>query len=334
MFPYRFNLFPSRQPGGGTSFTSCTLRTTEQRRLNSPDWKSRLARPGRAAADIPKRVMAGGTTAILFLDVAFASVPTSDLHHRLFVKLDAEQPTEMSLLTAIVSLRSSAPLVLSPPVKGEYWLAMNGLSNDSSHRRTIVVVDGRATIAQRFATDWTRLGSDGQAFHDDPAQNSNWYAYGVDVLSVHRGRVTGAQDGITENNPTADHKAVPIDLNTVAGNYLIVQIAPYRYALYAHLQPGSFKVRVGDRVKAGDLLARLGNSGNSDAPHLDFHVCDRNSPLGCEGIPYVFDCFSQFGEVPSLEVLTNGVGWKPIENGSPKLRKHELPTSNAVVRFQ
>src|SRR5436309_5026935 len=54
--------------------------------LHAADLESRLARPGRAAADIPKRVMAGGTTAILFLDVAFASVPTSDLHHRPFVK--------------------------------------------------------------------------------------------------------------------------------------------------------------------------------------------------------------------------------------------------------
>jgi murein DD-endopeptidase MepM/ murein hydrolase activator NlpD len=60
------------------------------------------------------------------------------------------------------------------------------------------------------------------------------------------------------------------------------------YSLYAHLQPGRVKVRVGQAVKAGDVLGQLGSSGNSTEPHLHFHVCDRPDPLMCAGIPVAF----------------------------------------------
>jgi murein DD-endopeptidase len=128
-------------------------------------------------------------------------------------------------------------------------------------------------------------------------------------------------------------KAVPIDLQTVAGNYLIEQLAPRRYALYAHLQPGSLRLRVGDHVRTGQQLALLGNSGNSDAPHLHFHICDANSPLGCEGVPYVFDRVSQLGELPSLAILTNGTGWTPRDRQVVE-RKMEIPVQNSVIRFR
>jgi murein DD-endopeptidase MepM/ murein hydrolase activator NlpD len=58
------------------------------------------------------------------------------------------------------------------------------------------------------------------------------------------------------------------------------------YAFYAHLQPGSLRVKNGDRVTRGRVLGLLGNSGNSTEPHLHFHVSDGMSPLGSEGLPY------------------------------------------------
>ncbi len=82
---------------------------------------------------------------------------------------------------------------------------------------------------------------------------------------------------------------MPITLETVGGNYVALDLGGNRFAFYAHLQPGSIKAKVGDRVRKGQVLALLGNSGNSTEPHLHFQVTDGNSPLGSEGLPYVFD---------------------------------------------
>ncbi len=57
------------------------------------------------------------------------------------------------------------------------------------------------------------------------------------------------------------------------------------------MQPGSVRVKVGDKVKPGQVLGLLGNSGNTDTPHLHFHVMDGPSPLVANGLPYVFTNF-------------------------------------------
>ena len=73
------------------------------------------------------------------------------------------------------------------------------------------------------------------------------------------------------------------------------------YAFYAHLQPGSLKVKLGDKVRRGQVVGLVGNSGNSTEPHLHFHVSDANSPLGCEGLPYALDAFEVQGRIGGLQ---------------------------------
>jgi murein DD-endopeptidase MepM/ murein hydrolase activator NlpD len=104
---------------------------------------------------------------------------------------------------------------------------------------------------------------------------------------------------------------------------------PSRYAFYAHIIPGTITVKVGDQVKKGQVLGRLGNSGNSDAPHLHFHLGDANAPLGSEGIPWVFERFERLDKLGSL--MAAMVGWK--NPGTPSARTRELPLENEVVNL-
>ncbi|HVS81003.1 MAG TPA: M23 family metallopeptidase, partial [Pyrinomonadaceae bacterium] len=295
---------------------------------------SRLARPG-APSDLPdKRIIGGGMRAVVFLQITFntnAEVPVA-LRHRLFFKSDDPKGEERSVDTARVVVQRKPMLVVGPPVRGEGWLASNGMSNTSSHRRTLLVVNGKARIAQRFATDWTRIGADGLAFRGDPSKNANWSAYGTEVLAVANATVADVDDGIPENDPTADNKAVPITLDNAAGNYVILDLGNGYFALYAHLQPGKIRVKIGDKVKRSQVLALLGNSGNSDAPHLHFHITDGNSPLGAEGVPYVIESFEMQGILPSKGLLIEG-GWKPQPRVIIDKRRLEIPIENAVVRF-
>jgi murein DD-endopeptidase len=298
---------------------------------------NRLGRPGAPPDLSDKRIIGGGMRAIVFLQITVnteTDIPRS-LHHRLFFKPDEPGASGVERVVdgALVVVRRSPPLVIAPPLRGERWLAANGLSNKSEHRRAVVPVDGKARIAQRFAADWIKLGTDGQAFHGNPASNANWYAYGTEVLAVAKAVVVAVHDGIPENDPTSDKKAVPITLETVGGNYIILDLGNGYFAFYAHLQPKSLRVKVGDKVSRGQALALLGNSGNSDAPHLHFHISDANSPLGAEGVPFVFESFDVQGAVKSLEVLEGGEGWKPQPNAAPDKRQMEIPIENAVVRF-
>jgi murein DD-endopeptidase MepM/ murein hydrolase activator NlpD len=96
------------------------------------------------------------------------------------------------------------------------------------------------------------------------------------------------------------------------------------------LQPGSLKVKVGDKVRRGQVLGLVGNSGNSTEPHLHFHVSDANSPLGCEGLPYALSAFEVLGRIEGLQG-GKMPPWKPLT--TPEAHKLEMPLANVVVRF-
>jgi hypothetical protein len=231
-------------------------------------------------------------------------------------------------------VRREALPILDPPFRGGTWMAANGPSNSSLHRRTLLAVDGRPRIAQRFAIDWIKLGEDGKLFRDNnPSINANWYGYGEAIVAGADGVVAEVKDGIPDNVPLAGDRAVPITMETVAGNHVIVEHGPGRYALYAHLQPGSLAVRQGDRVKRGQDLGRLGNSGNSDAPHVHFHLCDAPSPLGCEGQPYVMEYFEVLGRLDLPSDVKAMKAWAPRADQSPEMHVREIPLESVLARF-
>ncbi|MCI0387218.1 MAG: M23 family metallopeptidase [Acidobacteria bacterium] len=251
-----------------------------------------------------------------------AAVPPA-LRHRLSLKVGS-YPEELTIECARVAV-SRGLVTISPPLRGGEWLAANGPSNTSGHRRALIPVGGGAHIAQRFAIDWVQLREDGRTFTGDRLDNKNYRCYGAEALAVADSTVVAVKDGIPENVPGATSRAVPITLETIGGNYVILDLGQGRYAFYAHLQPGQIRVKVGDKVRRGHILGLVGNSGNSTEPHLHFHISDANSPLGSDGLPYAFDSF---------ELQGKGWGWKSSGQDAPaEKRANEIPLENEVVRF-
>ncbi len=295
-------------------------------RYEGDELTNRIARPGVAPATGAERARLGaGLRAIVYLWLTVeteAAVPAA-LQHRLSVKLGA-WPDEMTLDGARVAV-NRAPITVSPPLRGDGWLAANGPSNTSGHRRALIPVGGGTHIAQRFAIDWVQLREDGKTFTGDRLENKNYRCYGAAALAVAEATVVAVKDGIPENVPGATSRAVPITLETIGGNHVILDLGQGRYAFYAHLQPGRILVKTGDKVRRGQTLGLVGNSGNSTEPHLHFHISDANSPLGSDGLPYRF---------PSFEVRGKGWGWKPAAANAPaEKRTNEMPLENEVVRF-
>jgi murein DD-endopeptidase len=294
-----------------------------------------LDAPGAAARSGDREIIGAGLSETIFIDVVAKTreaIPDVLLHRIVFEPIVDRPESDRTISGIPVMVRPQEPMVLGPPLRGGDWVASHALSNSSEHRRSIVFVDGHGWLAQRFAIDWLRIGPNGLAFHDDPAANGSWAPYGAEVLAVANGRISDLRDGVPENDPTSEAKAVPINLETASGNYVIIDLGGGRFVFYAHLKPGSLRVHVGDHVKEGQTIALLGNSGNADAPHLHFQVMDRNSTLAAEGLPYVFRRFTVEGTLPSLSVLADGKGWRPLA-GLIDVRVDELPTENEVIDF-
>lgn len=75
--------------------------------------------------------------------------------------------------------------------------------------------------------------------------------------------------------------------HVLLGNYVLIDHGQSEFSLYAHLKPGSVRVKPGDQVKAGDVIGNLGSSGNSTEPHLHFQITDKPDLAGA-GIPMNF----------------------------------------------
>jgi murein DD-endopeptidase MepM/ murein hydrolase activator NlpD len=276
---------------------------------------------------------------VIYLDLGLpgGSHPPTALRHRLSLSIPRKKDgtggtIEGTVDGPVVAVVQGLAPVLRAPLGGGAWVAFNSLGG-ADHRRALNVVDGKARIAQRFAIDWMLLGPDGRLFHGDAKANASFPGYGADVLAVADGLISDLKDGFPDNAGNNEASSRSITLDNVVGNYLILDLGEKRFALYAHLQPGSLRVKSGDHVKAGQVLARLGNSGNSDAPHLHFQIMDANSPLGAEGLPYEIDSFAQLGVSDDPAVLDSGQAWKPGGQAAPVVHRRELPVNDAVVTF-
>ncbi len=259
-----------------------------------------------------RRQLAGGGSVVLFLSVAFdrsARVPSALWHRVATGDYTAEG--------AVIGTHHSELRVLGPPLRGTDWLVGSGPSNDSYHRRGLVVIDGRAVIDRRYAIDWTQVEA-GVTFSGDALDNRSYHAYGADVLAVASGRVVWARDGIPENVPRHEgfRPAVAISLDTLAGNTITLDVGGGQFAYYMHLQPGSVRVKTGDRVRRGQAIARIGNSGDSREPHLHLEVTDSPRFLAGEGVPYLIDSYRA-----------------KSADGAWQVRRRELPLKDMLVDF-
>jgi hypothetical protein len=225
----------------------------------------------------------------LWLPFTAANRVPQRITHYLQCRVGVAPGEVYEIALAPITVAQSPPVSIGPPLRGGDWLAEGGPSNNSYHRRARMVGDGTVYFAQRFAIDYVKISSNGRTYGGDQKNNANYHCYGSDVIAVADGKVVATKDGVPENTPDPVARAVEITMDTAGGNFVALDIGYNRYALYGHLIPGSLKVKVGDSVKRGQFLGRLGNSGNSTEPHLHFQIADAPSFLLANGLPYLYD---------------------------------------------
>ena len=261
-------------------------------------------------------VIADGQSAIAFMSVTFDR--SSHIPDRLLHRVST---VDSAVEGAVIATHRTQLHVLGPPVDGANWLAEDGPSNDQDnhHRRGVVILDGRPVDSRRFAIDWKQVAA-GASFSGDARDVGSYYSYRKAVLAVDDGLVITARDGLPDNIPghgESFHSAVPISLETVAGNTITLDLGGGQFAYYMHLQSGSLRVKAGDRVRRGQLIGRIGASGDAREPHLHFEVTTSSKLLAGEGVPYLID---------SYRLAT-------ADGGNGELHTHELPLNHSLVTF-
>jgi hypothetical protein len=242
------------------------------------------------------------TVGVVWIDLAFASrrALPERVNHRLTVDVGPGLPVGPTITHTggRATVSQDAPMVIAPPLRGGRWVAVGG---PAGHRRGMQAVNGHLRLGQRFAVDFAALlDAEGRTTGGDPAQNPSYLNYGQPVLAVGAGRVVEAVDRLPDQIPNQN---VPIPVEEADGNHVILKLARGVFAGYGHLKPGTVRVRRGQRVRAGQVLGKLGNSGQSTGPHLHFQLMNRPSFLDADGLPFVLRKFGLDGFVPSLEAL-------------------------------
>ncbi|ATQ44278.1 M23 family metallopeptidase [Caulobacter mirabilis] len=247
-----------------------------------------LGRPPAKLAAAP--VLASGQ-ALLITDQVFGWTGKRDAL-RVVVRSTGGGETAMRVLP----LAATAPEArYAFPMKGVFYVQAAPSLN--THHRWVV--------PEAFALDIGQLGAGGLSYRGDGARFADYYVYGQPVLAAADGEVVQVisdqvEDATAVRKPGESQQAyfgriqrwqgalMAKGLDALGGNLVIVRHPWGEYSVYAHLKPGPAAVRVGQAVKAGQLLGHVGSSGSSTEPHLHFHVCDAPSALACVGLPVAF----------------------------------------------
>ncbi|MFH5229663.1 M23 family metallopeptidase [Antrihabitans spumae] len=284
-------------------------------------------------------VLDAGQAATIFLHVTLdkdATVPDK-LIHEVSVNAEAAPPGQNRITERLgeVDVDDRTLPVLSAPLRGERYIAADGCCDAVRHTRAILPVDGQTYVAQRYAIDYEQADEEFKIFTGDPKDPKNYEIFGKEVYAVADGTVVGTKNDLPEQEPGTFPSG--ISLQDADGNYVVLDIGNGFYVNYAHMQPGSVKPKVGDKVTKGDVIGLVGNTGNSVAPHLHLHVMNGPSPLASQGLPAVYDKFSVTAQVASTADFDasegTGIPLKLVPGLSPSDHEDEMILDQNLVTF-
>jgi len=222
------------------------------------------------------------------------------------------------------------PIIVEFPLRGEWLAPVTPGKKIPSH--------GTDQLGTRYAYDFLQVDWERKGW---PSYGVHWmrylllgvplnkcYCWGQEVYAPCDGVIVKADDGYKERarahllldlfvavksayafNPRKDN------IQSVAGNYIIMKCSNNVYAGLVHLQKGSIRVSVGQSVKKGDVLAKVGHSGNSFSPHLHFQLMDSSDILSARGLPSAFEQYESFKDGE----------WRKVYNA--------IPTDKDRIRF-
>ncbi|WP_438720897.1 M23 family metallopeptidase [Enterococcus sp. AZ103] len=215
-------------------------------------------------------------------------------------------------------------VILSAPLKGQWHTPNTPGSQIPSHGSDKF----GTTYAYDFVQlDWKKLGKPAYQggllkYLQKGIQVEDYYCWGETIYAPCDGEIVVAKDGFPEAKRTNLRKDLSKardngqnfhpsrnNVQEVAGNYVIIKMAENIFVALCHLQQASIEVAVGEQIKTGEIIGKVGHSGNSFAPHLHLQVMDRLDIANAKGLPCAFDTYQVFQKGRWLR-KTNGIPTK------------------------
>ncbi len=173
------------------------------------------------------------------------------------------------------------------PLKG-VWQIYRNFDNSFAHR---------CHASREFAIDLLQLSPGGTIRKYQTDSPDDFICFGQPVHAMDNGRIIKSENSINDNAPSKSNGEDDLDyrkeeygfLDGFAGNYIIMEHDNQRYSFFAHLRKGSIRKKPGDSVKKGEVIAEVGNSGNSAGAHLHMQLNDGPDPSGSRSLPIYFE---------------------------------------------
>ena len=230
------------------------------------------------------------------------SLPLGTLRYRFIFAMEGLDPTVV-VTHEVKPIRYGYPVVMTPPVDGPA-LVYDGHEFYSHHRRIPLgspAMGGLPANPVRYANDFTPVGPRGELSRGPLADPTQWYGYGAVVRAPADGEVVAAASDVPDNRIERGELKLPDgfgkldELRQALGNHVVIKHAGGLYSTLAHLRPGTVRLAVGARVRAGQEVGQIGFSGDTGFHVHVHHMVAGEFKFITEGLPVRFDGVRRIG---------------------------------------
>jgi hypothetical protein len=209
--------------------------------------------------------------------------------HRL--PMDFDTSTELAVTPQAYETKTS----LIMPLHGRI-LIWEGHDFYAHHRRiplhdAKVQKIGIRANANRYASDLVIIDDQGHMYRDAPWNKKNWFSYGASIYAPGDGTIVGAEDRYPDNEYVGKkikYPQAPVGTDEDLGNFVMIDHGDGEFSVLPHMLAGSVVVKKGDKIRQGQVIGKVGFSGDAIFPHVHYSLLSCGNIYGCEGLPAYF----------------------------------------------
>jgi len=261
---------------------------------------------------VPERKLEPGKTLEIFNPIAELPLEYDFGRIDFSLRFISEDAANLKAGVSVKPVVYEQKVLLDLPFRGT-CLVTDGHDFLAHHRRIpllnqYVEKTGLTANSVRFAYDFMVADPGGKLYKGDGSRLKDFYSWGKLVLAPGDGKIVSAAHDKADNPASkplppiapeqyeclrtqAFEHLESVGLEGLHGNHVIIDHGNSEFSLIDHMQKDSVRVEVEDEVTRGTVLGKIGNSGDSGAPHIHYGLQNGIDGRNSEGLPSRFSEF-------------------------------------------